>query len=94
MPCQDPIASAPPGREDRRLLWHCRRGMKELDMLLEGFARRALPGARPDERARFAQLLALPDPTLAGYLLGGQTHPEPELAHLLERIRTLCRSET
>ena len=45
----------------------------------------------PEERAAFAELLALPDPLLAGYLLGGEVPPEPRLARLVARISALCR---
>jgi antitoxin CptB len=89
-------AAAAPGRaaepQVRRLLWRCRRGMKELDVLLERFAREALAGASPEEWDAFAELLALPDPALTGYLLRGEVPPEPHLAALVERIRSLCRS--
>ena len=71
----------------RRLLWHCRRGMKELDVLLERFALEELPGAGPQERKAFAELLGLPDPVLAAYLLSGEVPPEPHLAGVLNRIR-------
>jgi succinate dehydrogenase flavin-adding protein (antitoxin of CptAB toxin-antitoxin module) len=66
--------------------------MKELDVLLERFAREALAGASPEECGAFAELLALPDPALAGYLLRGEVPPEPHLAALVGRIRSLCRS--
>ena len=79
--------------EARRLLWRCRRGMKELDVLLERFALSALPAASREERRVFAELLALPDPVLAGYLLGGDTPAERHLAALVGRVRALCRSE-
>jgi succinate dehydrogenase flavin-adding protein (antitoxin of CptAB toxin-antitoxin module) len=65
--------------------------MKELDVLLEGFARQMLPGASAQERAAFAELLALPDPLLVAYLLGGEVPPEPRLARLVARISALCR---
>jgi antitoxin CptB len=84
--------SATPDAQTRRLLWHCRRGMKELDVLLERFALEALTDASPQEHAAFAQLLALPDPALAGYLLGAVVPAEPHLAQLVGRIRALCRS--
>jgi antitoxin CptB len=72
----------------RRLLWRCRRGMKELDVMLERFAREALAHASPQERGTLEELLALPDPLLAGYLLGGNTPPDPQLARLAGAIRT------
>ena len=74
----------------RRLLWRCRRGMKELDLLLERFAREALPGAPAAEQAAFERLLTLPDPVLAGYLLGGERPEDPELETLAARVRDLC----
>ena len=72
----------------RRLLWRCRRGMKELDLLLERFARKELPHAGPERRRTLAQLLELPDPLLVDYLLGQTIPPEPELAQLVLTIRT------
>jgi succinate dehydrogenase flavin-adding protein (antitoxin of CptAB toxin-antitoxin module) len=65
--------------------------MKELDVLLERFAQRVLPQASPAECRVFAELLALPDPLLAGYLLGWETPAEPHLAQAIGRIRALCR---
>jgi antitoxin CptB len=76
-----------PPEEGRRLLWRCRRGMKELDVLLERYARAVLPCASADERRAFAELLELPDPALAGYLLGGEVPPQADLAGLVRRIR-------
>jgi antitoxin CptB len=74
--------------EGRRLLWRCRRGMKELDVLLERFARRELPSASAERRAVLARFLELPDPVLIDYLLRHVIPPEPELAELAARIRT------
>ena len=74
-------------RNPRRLLWHCRRGMKELDVLLERFALGALPSASAQERKAFGELLELTDPALAGYLLGGEVPPQADLARLVRRIR-------
>ena len=61
-------------------------------MVLERFAREALPAAGTPERGAFEQLLALPDPQLADYLLGEISPPAGPLAHLAGRIRDLCRS--
>jgi antitoxin CptB len=74
-----------------RVLWRCRRGMKELDVMLERFARDGLTQASPEDRALFEELLSLPDPLLACYLLAGETPAETRLAHLVDRIRDLCR---
>ncbi len=73
------------------LRWRCRRGMKELDVLLERFAQQVLPQASAAECRVFAELLALPDPLLAEYLLAGEAPAEPHLAQAAYRIRALCR---
>ena len=86
-----PVNATPAAALDaqaRRLLWRCRRGMKELDVMLERFARDALAHASPQQRGALEELLALPDPLLAGYLLGGNTPPDPQLARLAGAIRT------
>jgi antitoxin CptB len=88
------LEASPPAElqtEARRLLWRCRRGMKELDVLLERFARRHLPAAGGGERELFARFLELPDPLLAEYLLGGREQAAalagaPEFALLARRI--------
>jgi len=73
------------------LRWRCRRGMKELDVLLERFAEQPLPRASEAECRVYEELLALPDPLLAMYLLAGEPPAEPHLAQATSRIRALCR---
>jgi antitoxin CptB len=80
-------ASEPAGVERRRLLWRCRRGMKELDVLLERYAQRVAIPASAAARGVFARLLAMPDPELAGYLLGQDLPRDPALAALVQQIR-------
>jgi antitoxin CptB len=80
--------------EARALRWRCRRGMQELDVLLERYATTVLPQAGPAERRLLARLLDHPDPDLAGYFLGGEAPPEPEMAALVTRITTSCMIES
>jgi antitoxin CptB len=68
-----------------QLLWRCRRGMKELDVLLERYARR-LGSCADAERRTFARLLDLTDTSLAAYLLGYEHPSDPELAGLVRCI--------
>jgi antitoxin CptB len=82
-----PATAAVADPDLRRALWRCRRGMKELDLLLERFARTRLAHSSAAERAQFEELLGLPDPLLADYLLGGLTPVGPGMAHLVTRIR-------
>jgi antitoxin CptB len=72
--------------DQRRLRWRCRRGMKELDVLLERYAHNLQFPASAAERGAFARLLDLPDPQLAAYLLGQDVPRDPALAGLVRRI--------
>jgi antitoxin CptB len=80
-------SAAMPDLQARRLRWRCRRGMKELDVLLERFACTRLASAPLAERLALEELLALPDPVLAGYLLGEAVPPQPAVAQLVAHIR-------
>ncbi len=70
-----------------RLRWRCRRGMKELDVLLERWLARHGSVAGASEIGAFEALLDLQDPELARYLLAGEPHPEAALRSVIERIR-------
>jgi antitoxin CptB len=72
--------------ESRKVLWRCRRGMKELDVLLERFAREHYPHVSSDDQRAFARLLDLPDPDLADYFFGYAIPKEPALARLTQLI--------
>ena len=70
-----------------RLAWRCRRGTKELDLLLLGWLARCFDSATAPERAAFAALLELPDPELADCLLGVQRPLDARLAGAVAAIR-------
>ena len=69
-----------------RLRWQCRRGMRELDVLMTRWLERDWAAASSGERAAFLQLLGLQDPELAEYLLRGERHPDPVVAAVIARM--------
>jgi len=78
---------APSREELSRLRWRCRRGMRELDVLLLEYLERAYPGASAHERAAFARLLDLQDPEVFGYLVGRENPAEESLRDVVALIR-------
>ncbi len=70
----------------RRLRWRCRRGMKELDLLLEAYLSTTLSQASTHDRDVFTRFLELPDPELAAYLLGGVAPIDADFARLAQRL--------
>jgi antitoxin CptB len=73
--------------EVSRLRWHCRRGMRELDVLLRRYLDEDYPRASPPERDAFARILELQDPEIFGYLVGRESPPEASLRDVVARIR-------
>jgi succinate dehydrogenase flavin-adding protein (antitoxin of CptAB toxin-antitoxin module) len=74
---------------ERRLRWHCRRGMLEMDLLLQRFLDRHLATLTADERGALEDLLKYDDIELTAFLNGRRECPDPRFASLLERIRGL-----
>jgi len=73
---------------DGRLRWQCKRGMRELDELLARYLDNAYQRAPEAEKLAFHELLQVPDPDLIRYLLGGQVHASPQIADVIETIRS------
>lgn len=74
-------------RSDARLRWLCRRGMKELDVLLSHYLEKHYPEAGPDDRSAFARLLERQDPDLYGLLLGMYQTDDPDEYRVIQHIR-------
>ena len=73
--------------ELRKLRWRCRRGMRELDQLLERWLDQAWGQSPTREREVFLRLLDTEDDTLWRWFLGHESPPDVETAALVERIR-------
>ena len=83
------MAEGPSGGTDaalRKLEWRCRRGMKELDLLLVRYLRECHPQAPAEERAAFEQFLEFPDPQIARYLVWGDLPSDPAQAALCRQM--------
>ena len=70
-----------------RLRWQCRRGMLELDFVLDRYLDEHYDSVDPSERERFQVLLSAQDPELQLWLLNGSPHPDPSYRPLIARIR-------
>ncbi|HEY5604746.1 MAG TPA: succinate dehydrogenase assembly factor 2, partial [Gammaproteobacteria bacterium] len=57
------------GQQKSRLYWQCRRGMLELDSLLQDFFRRQFDTLTAPQRSAFELLLQSPDDLLLEYLM-------------------------
>jgi antitoxin CptB len=73
-----------------RLRWQCRRGTKELDLLLQRYLDSGYLLADDEEKALFVELLALEDDELVAVLMGEMEVETGELKLLVEKIKTFA----
>ena len=76
-----------------RLRWLCRRGMKELDVVMSRYLEHHYPTAPGHEQAQFEALLEMADPDLYSLLLGRSEASDPQLAAFVRRLRTTSGGE-
>lgn len=77
MPEEVPIA---------RLLWACRRGMLELDVLLMPFVKEAYSDLSEKHKLFFQRLLTFEDPELFAWFMGHEECPDPAIAEIVSVI--------
>ena len=69
-----------------RLEWRCRRGMRELDVLLMRYMARDYERADTAEQAAFETLLTFQDPEILDLLTGRLTVQDNQLQDVVERL--------
>lgn len=70
-----------------QLRWACRRGMLELDLLLNSYMDQVYEQLTDQEKRQFLTLLDMQDQEMYEMLTGKTTPNDRELAQLLDRIR-------
>lgn len=70
-----------------RVVWRCRRGMKELDLVLRRYVDDRWLEADAAERELFERVLDLPDPQLADCLLRREAAPDAGLERMFALLR-------
>ncbi len=79
--------------ELKRHIWHSRRGMLELDVLLEPFAKTQLVNLSPEQQAAYVALLAEQDPDIFGWLMRHTRCPNPAIAQIICLIQDYAASQ-
>ena len=76
------------GRERDRIKWNCRRGLLELDLVLERFVARHLDALSASQTEMFKELLAYEDNDLLDMVMGRAEPVDAKLSGVLEMMRT------
>lgn len=74
--------------EERRLQWHCRRGLKELDVILGPFMDEHYRQLEPVDKALFMRLVDNEDMDLFNWFMRQAKPADPELERMIELILT------
>ncbi|MDN5938448.1 MAG: succinate dehydrogenase assembly factor 2 [Salinisphaera sp.] len=88
----DAQTTATAAGEAARIRWLCRRGMKELDVLLELFFHSEYAQLDATGQGVFRQLLEYEDPALYAILVGGAVPESRDQAAMAARIRACPRA--
>ena len=77
------------GAEFRRLAWRSRRGLLELDLILERFLAQYKDGLTGEEIAAYQRLLDLPDPELLDLVNNKSALSDTQMLAIVEKLRAL-----
>ena len=72
-----------------QLVWRCRRGIRELDVLFGRFLESEYPALSDDEKQTFQNLLEVQDPVIMDWLFGKYDPESSDMLELIERLRDL-----
>ena len=72
-----------------RLRWLCRRGMKELDVVLSRYLESGYELASPGEQQNFKSLLDMQDPDLYALIIGRSSAQDESMHQFIEQLRSL-----
>jgi len=78
----NPSAERIPGH----IRWRCRRGMRELDVLLTKFLDTHWPRLNDQERGTLEQLLETEDPLLMDWVMGRARPQDTAVAEMIDRV--------
>lgn len=72
-----------------RLRWRCRRGMRELDVVMQRYLELRYGAATAAERLAFESLVEQQDPLLLAYLMGREIPADPAQCRVIALISEL-----
>ena len=73
--------------DETRLRWQCRRGMLELDLMLETFVEKRYADLPIKTKKAFHQLLKCQDQFLLDYLMGQDVPTDKDVADVAKQVR-------
>lgn len=72
-----------------QLVWRCRRGVRELDVLFGRFLESDYPTLSDDQKLVFQRLLEVQDPVIMDWLFGKYAPEDGDFLVLVKRLQLL-----
>lgn len=72
-----------------QLVWRCRRGVRELDVLLTRFLATEHAQLSNDEHLAFERLLVVQDPVIMDWLFGKYLPEDPGVGDIVNKLKVL-----
>lgn len=72
----------------KQLIWRCRRGVRELDVLFGRFLEQDYPRLAEAEQLAFQRLLEIQDPVIMDWLFNRTQPDDPELMGIIQRLQS------
>lgn len=73
--------------ERSKLLWHCRRGIREMDILFREFIEQHYDNLSDDDKQSFSKLLDEADLDILNWIMEKDTPDTDELKNIISLIR-------
>ena len=86
------MVKMPETSKDSALRWRCRRGMLELDIILNEFLDKGYDSLNEKEKTLLDQVLDYPDQLLFDLFLGHMNSSDKDIAQLVTQIRHTLNS--
>jgi antitoxin CptB len=73
----------------KKMVWRCRRGVRELDVLFGRFLETEYPQLGESEKMAFERMLEVQDPIIMDWLFSKSQPQDPELEMLVRRLQLI-----
>ena len=71
-----------------RILWRCRRGIKEMDIVLQDFIKDSYDELNNENKSAFSKLLEEQDLDILNWVLGKEKPEDKTLIEIIKKIRS------
>ncbi len=75
-------------KKKSRLLWRCRRGIKEMDIVLQDFIKDSYDELNNENKSAFSKLLEEQDLDILNWILGKDKPEDTALIEIIKKIRS------